>query len=240
VILQRFTRAILKQNWLTVVLEILIVVIGILLGLQLDDWNETRKLRQQESVYLEMILGDLQAMQAELLAVTEINEESRNRMMAALYALEACDNSAEAQSDIKYALERYQVSPPINYLDATYNEMVASGSLARVQDQDIKNKISYTYSALGGINASLRNFRVSMPNVDVIIWKNVSYSVEKDTGRLSATFDVAELCENIEVRNAFVEMIDIQRDGKAAAGRSLAQVNDLIELLDANSAGATR
>jgi len=235
VILKRFSQAIVNQNWSVVVLEIIVVVVGIFLGLQVDDWNEARKYRQQESLYLDKVFDDLTAMRLDLVDSIEGNETRRQRMTAALYTLEACDSSADAQSDVKYALEHYQVSPPINYLDATYSEMVASGSLVRLQDQELKQKISYTYSALEDLNANIRSFRVSMPNVDVIVWRNVSFSVDKDSGRLSATFDIAELCENIEIRNAFVEMIDIQRDGKSAAGRALTQVNDLIALLDANS-----
>ena len=53
--LNRFTQAIRKQDWSTVLLEIVTVVIGIFLGLQVGDRNETRRLRQQESVFLDKI-----------------------------------------------------------------------------------------------------------------------------------------------------------------------------------------
>jgi hypothetical protein len=46
-----------------------------------------------------------------------------------------------------------------------------------------------------------------MPIVDGIVWKNVAYSLEKETGRPSATFDIAEICKQAEVRNAFVEIV---------------------------------
>lgn len=45
-ILQKLARALRQQNWSTVVVEILIVVIGILIGLQVDDWHERRETRQ--------------------------------------------------------------------------------------------------------------------------------------------------------------------------------------------------
>ena len=57
-IFNRFSQAIPGQNWFTVVLEIFIVVIGIFLGLQVDDWNESRKDQQQELVYLGTLGGD--------------------------------------------------------------------------------------------------------------------------------------------------------------------------------------
>jgi hypothetical protein len=96
---------------------------------------------------------------------------------------------------------------------------------------ELKQSIAYTYSALGGVNRSILSFRVSMPVVDGIVWKNVSYSVDKD-GRLTATFDIMAICENIELRNAFAEMVDIQSDGIGVAIEVLPMVDDLIARLD--------
>lgn len=42
---------------------------------------------------------------------------------------------------------------------------------------------------------------------------------------------MTELCEDIEVRNAFVEMIDIQSDGKGTAGGALTSVHELMAIL---------
>lgn len=48
-ILRRLADAIRTQNWFTVVLEVAIVVVGIFIGLQVDDWNQRRvdKVREQ-------------------------------------------------------------------------------------------------------------------------------------------------------------------------------------------------
>ena len=42
-ILRRLAEGVRKQDWFTVVVEVLIVVVGIFLGLQVDDWNNARK-----------------------------------------------------------------------------------------------------------------------------------------------------------------------------------------------------
>ena len=41
-ILRRLTDALRKQDWFTVVIETLIVVLGVFLGIQLGNWNEAR------------------------------------------------------------------------------------------------------------------------------------------------------------------------------------------------------
>ena len=41
-IIRRFVAALHQQDWATVVIEFLIVVAGIFVGLQVDDWNRSR------------------------------------------------------------------------------------------------------------------------------------------------------------------------------------------------------
>ena len=117
-IIKRLARTLRERDWPAIVVEVLIVVVGIVLGLQANEWHEERKLRQQESVYLSKIQDDLLAMQAELTGRITLFDTSAQRMISALRALEACDASSDAQEHVKYALEKYQSSPPISYLDA--------------------------------------------------------------------------------------------------------------------------
>lgn len=231
-ILQRFSQAIVNQKWNTVLLELIVVIVGIFLGLQVDDWNERRKFRQQEKFYLGKLVDDLTAMQAELSNKIERNEEAIQAMTRALDGLENCSISDETQAALSYTLERYQILGPFNYLNATYNEMVASGALARVADQKLKQKIAYSFARLADINANQRSFRASMPVVDDIVWRTVSYSVDRETGRPVVSYDMAALCDDIVLRNAVVEMIDIQWDSGVGARRALESVNDLIASLD--------
>jgi hypothetical protein len=51
-VLRNLADAIREQNWSTVILEVLIVVVGILIGLQVDGWNEGRKKQQDIEVQL--------------------------------------------------------------------------------------------------------------------------------------------------------------------------------------------
>ena len=46
-IISRLASAIRHQNWSQIITEILIVVIGIFIGLQVDDWNTSRQERAE-------------------------------------------------------------------------------------------------------------------------------------------------------------------------------------------------
>ena len=228
-ILERIANALRRQDWAVVLLELVIVIVGIFLGLQVDDWNEARKEREREAVYLEKIEEEVAAMREELVRRIDQRTERIARMVSALRALERCDQSEKAIADMRYALASYQNGPGIDYRSATYDEMVETGSLARIQDGPLKYAISEAFTRIQRFNSGIVTFRASLPVVDAIVWKRFAFSVEEDGERLSVpTIEPARLCDDPELRSAFAEMIDIQNDGRFAAERALEAVDDLL------------
>ena len=47
-ILRRITEHLKSQNWFAVAIEFVIVVVGVFMGLQVQDWNDQRKERLEE------------------------------------------------------------------------------------------------------------------------------------------------------------------------------------------------
>jgi hypothetical protein len=58
-ILQRLATSIRKQDWFTVGIETLIVVLGVFLGLQVNNWNEARRDRIEAETSRERLIADL-------------------------------------------------------------------------------------------------------------------------------------------------------------------------------------
>tara|TARA_R110002072_G_scaffold100602_2_gene221642 strand:+ start:244 stop:990 length:747 start_codon:yes stop_codon:yes gene_type:complete len=54
-ILRRLTDAFRKQEWFTVAVETMIVVLGVFLGLQVNNWNAANQSREREVVILEQL-----------------------------------------------------------------------------------------------------------------------------------------------------------------------------------------
>ncbi|MEM5518646.1 hypothetical protein WNY37_16935 [Henriciella sp. AS95] len=64
-ILQRLATSIRKQDWFTVLIETLIVVLGVFLGLQLGNWNQERGDREREVQIVADLLADLETARVE-------------------------------------------------------------------------------------------------------------------------------------------------------------------------------
>lgn len=231
-ILQRIARALRQQDWFTVMLEVIIVVGGIFVALQVDQWATERELDRRESAYLAALGEDLRAMLDSLEVEMADRNERREIMIRAFQALEACDDSPAARADVQVALDQYQVGGRTLYVGATFDEMVATGALARLTDTSLKRSIAATFSDLERLNVRLNAIRLSLPVVDAILWEHVSYGID-ESGRFQSRVDIPALCGIREVRNAFIEMIDIQADQYGFINNVWEQVNDLLIRLDA-------
>ena len=237
-IFERFGKALGQKDWSTMLFEIAIVVLGIFLGLRVDEWNQERLLDQQEKVYLQVVANDLARMRVEVEEAISQRTLRADRMTQALRALENCDDSDESHEAVRMTMEQYQMSGPINFIGGTFDEMVATGALARVQDQSLKADLSTTFAALAELNQSFYSVRLSIPVVDAIAWDAVDFTVDRETQRTRADVDVADLCQNRQVRNAVVEMIDIQRDGAGFSQRVLDRIDALMPRLPAPATGS--
>ncbi len=60
-ILRRIAAAFRRQDWFTVSVETMIVVLGVFLGLQVNNWNSERQLRQQEQDLLRVLADDFKS-----------------------------------------------------------------------------------------------------------------------------------------------------------------------------------
>jgi hypothetical protein len=58
-ILRRLTSSLKEQHWMTIVIELLIVIVGVFIGTQVSNWNEGRLQRRQTARMLEQLRPEL-------------------------------------------------------------------------------------------------------------------------------------------------------------------------------------
>ena len=97
-ILRRLAVALRKQDWVTVVIETLIVVLGVFLGLQLGNWDDTR---QQRTIYeqsLDRALAEVQVNLSNIERSRVVIDERLPTIQAAIEVLRSCQTSPEARA----------------------------------------------------------------------------------------------------------------------------------------------
>lgn len=231
-ILQRMAQSIRRQDWFAVAIEFVIVVSGIFVGLQVTEWNEQRQLRERELNYLERLAEDLAAMQAEFGEIMERGGGRHEATLRAFRALEACDAALSEPGDFEVALAGYQNHRTAVIIERTYQEMVASGALASMADQQISGEIASLFGALVNYKAFVENVRISLPEIDRVLWKTVDLSYGLDNRAALRDFDFDTACRNRELRNAAWEIHDLMWDWEAGTLRAVDQLDEFAELLD--------
>jgi hypothetical protein len=117
--------------------EIILVVIGILIALQINNWNESRKERAQE----QELLTQLQSEFTSNLEQLDQKNDLRNQMIfASLKLLDYIDHPEKRHSDsiIKY-LSRTGTAPTF---DPIINDINSSGRIQLLKNTSLKEKLA--------------------------------------------------------------------------------------------------
>ncbi|MBU1188317.1 MAG: hypothetical protein KKC01_04725 [Gammaproteobacteria bacterium] len=83
-ILRRLATALRQQDWFTVMVEILIVVLGVFIGIQVANWNDARIERIQETAILERLAIEVEAL-VEIQREELADNEARARKVISIY-----------------------------------------------------------------------------------------------------------------------------------------------------------
>ena len=141
-ILRRLTDAFRKQDWFTVAVETLIVVLGVFLGIQLGNWNEARVEKHLSRTYVDRLINELQLEQQTI----EIQIDYYTEVLAAVRRAAALleDEEADPKELVASAYRATEVLI-LARTDATWTQMTASGDLTLLP-QDTIPLLNYSYS----------------------------------------------------------------------------------------------
>lgn len=139
-ILNRIAQGLRKQDWFTAILELVILVIGIYIGLQVDDWVNERKNRQTETSYLELLARDVAELQQQVEAQL-VYEKDKVQVAAQAYELLTSADPSAHQFELVELLSALSGRRTLSLVSATYEQMVSSGHLQLIQNSELRDKL---------------------------------------------------------------------------------------------------
>ncbi|MBS0432082.1 MAG: hypothetical protein JSS21_06710 [Proteobacteria bacterium] len=146
---KRLVARLREHDWLAAFIELVIVVVGILIALQVSNWNQDRVDRARADRYYARLHADLAtdvSTTGEAIAfwaqVTKFGEQ----------AMAYSEQGARVDgSNWKTLLAYYQASQiyPFELADTTFVEMRASGDLALIVDENLRKRLADYYRLTG-------------------------------------------------------------------------------------------
>jgi hypothetical protein len=147
VIITRIAQGLRRQDWFTAVLELVILVIGIYIGLQVDDWVSERQDRETETMYLELLARDVQELQQQV-EDQRAFEKDKVDAAARAYKLLTTENPAAHHIELGALLTSLSGRRTLSLVSSTYEQMVSSGHLQLIRDRELRDKIVRHFALL--------------------------------------------------------------------------------------------
>ena len=145
-LLRRFTAHIRQENWFAVVLDLLVVVVGLFLGLQIDNWWEGRKEAKLEVAYIIEINEDLDLDKASLqLSIVALEEIVSN--MVFLLEQSVLTTPSATVADLNRRFISIHSMPTFIPVSRSYSNLTGSGDLRLIRSRSLKSALADYYAA---------------------------------------------------------------------------------------------
>ena len=141
---RRIAEHVRSHNWFAVAVDFVIVVVGVFIGLQVQEWNTARQARARGGTYSARLTDDLryEAWNYEYqIAYYKDVRENADRTLAAI-------TDGPALSDAQFVISAYRASQYIfnETRRSTYDEMIATGDIGLIADPRLRETAFSTYT----------------------------------------------------------------------------------------------
>lgn len=149
-VIRRIREHVVTHNWFAVAIDFLIVVAGVFLGTQVNNWNQARIERNQGAEYRERLIAEVDSN----LTYNQIRraywEQVRRHAGAALSQLQQASDDPR-----RFLIDAYQASQILTSQSKrfTYDELISTGRFEQIGDAKLRNEVSGYYVALQAYGA---------------------------------------------------------------------------------------
>jgi hypothetical protein len=158
------------QRWVAIAIDLVIVVVGVFIGMQVSNWNQQRLSDQQAEVFTAHLKADLREEDWRYRFLIAYNEEVLANANRAVDALEGTAPSTdEALLVSAYRATQYKQGLRRR---STYDELISTGTIGLIRDQRLRDTAMRLYNVQTfdnmvqeGMRSRFRErFRMSLPN----------------------------------------------------------------------------
>jgi len=134
-ILRRFITHFRKQEWTAIGIDFLIVVVGVFVGLQVNNWNQAKFARHEYELALERHRAEVGANLDDMRALASESEERVEAVRAGLDALLTCEDSAANRRAVEAALDPASRTLGVAVRMTALNELTEAPTLLAQQSE---------------------------------------------------------------------------------------------------------
>ena len=239
---QHIRKTLMEQNKVKTYLlyalgEILLVVIGILIALQVNNWNQIRMAEQELQLYFRQIHNELSSdipAQEEFIERNVIIIQNNTRSLHLLNS-----GNPDSLKQLQYTLGAFVTSWSSTISYPILTEFIENGHLSRVSNQELKQKIFEFNSGLEFITSfDSYNQNQYQHNIEPFVARSFNYQqVALDQYQQwlvpgGPETDFIELGNNLELWNLITLKLELASQYNDYLKKFLIEIKELNELLE--------
>lgn len=207
-VIRRIRDHVTAQNWFAVGIDIAIVVVGVFLGLQANNWNAARIERSEAEAYREQIIDDLKSNEADIAGRRAYYQSVRAHALAALGAIEV---PSQPRGE-PFLIDAYQASQVwLRPLTRTgYDEMTGAGLSNGLGDRQTRSRLTAFYTQIRQFDITALNMTSYRERLRRAMPYKVQSAVQRHCGdRVSTLTGGAQMAALPDTRSLGLDSITV-------------------------------
>ncbi len=242
-LLRRITHHVKDQNWFAVFVDFLIVVVGVFIGLQVQEWAIEQDRKKDEIAYLERLNDEIK----QLIELRKPYDEFRPLIISVAseaYKKIFSDDDTISFTDrecrsMVWISETFRTIPPSEL--PTITELLASGRLETISSESLRIEIlnyiqevnkarDYIYATQGKKSLITEKY----PEMFTLMIIDLDNFTKSEGITLGAQCDVEKMRNNHNFRNSLTKNLDLYqsyyRRGIKPLSQKLAELSEAIDI----------
>lgn len=242
-LLRRVIDHVREQNWTAVGIDFVIVVVGVFVGIQVSNWNDSRRGAEQQQRYIERLASDFRGIKqrtdAHFVTFEEIIDGADYiRHLLTLSETEFREFTVDQPrlKDALSSLDQFRIPAGSS---ATYLEMVAAGQLSALGIPVLRDKLA-EYERLAGVHLEVHRTSVALVAPQhPILFRHYTVETAVDAESLSGMrseairIDLKGMRSDREFETAVMMVQRAARNAYGVRKFEASLVDEILALLDA-------
>lgn len=231
-ILSRLSRHLREQNWIAVIIEFVIVVLGVAVGFQLTERYDRAQRALAEADYLEGIATDYRIYQNLLLCRIDLETEIMRGLSHLIDVAEGAALDDSASGSVRLAMNMSHVAQPGLPVEGNTSALVAGDLVGTISDEDLRGLIlaaqSISTSTAAGMQQVQDGF-LTIERLDTV----TRLEFDATSGYyLVTSVDVEALRAHPGVRTILIDLYNLHRSSQLNDERLLRAVTNVLSRLE--------
>jgi hypothetical protein len=145
-ILRRLVGHLRHDNWFTVIVELVVVVVGLFLAFQLDRWYESQRSKSGLQAHLVSLTEDFTENETRLTSAISIGKQEMEAAIT-LRAEIRKDTPDLSVTELNQLISQTSILPTFDAVDLAFRNLIGDGTLADLRSSDLKKELAEFYAA---------------------------------------------------------------------------------------------